>query len=115
MSPADDRTDAGQALHERGNNDGGETQLDAAELESQSSDAIGTEGQQDDSPQGPSPTIKEPPRTPTQRPVEGGGFEDEEFSDFQRPSSADGSLSIPDDLPSAQVRHLDLDLELFLS
>ena len=115
MSPAHDKTDAGQALHERGNDHGGETQLDAAELESQSSETIVTERQQDNSSQSPSPAIKEPPRTPAQRQVGGGGIEDEEFSDFQRPSSADGSLSIPDDLPSAQVRHLDLYLEVSLS
>ena len=103
MSVASDGTDEGQALRNGDIQDASElkAEQDAAELGSQVSEATAA-GAEENSPQQNS-TINVAPRTPAQRPASGGAIDEEEFSDFQRPSSADGSLSIPDDLPSVQV------------
>ena len=97
MSVADDRTDEGQAQLNGEHGSCPETQSDVAELE-----PVGSEAGASSIPS-QSPKAKELPSTPTQHPASGSPAEDEEFSEFQRPSSADGSLSIPDDLPSLPV------------
>lgn len=101
MSVASDETDEGQPLHHGIIDGGAEVEPDVAELGSQVSEAI--EAEADGAAQRPSPTAKGSPRTPTKSPAAEDTIDDEEFSEFQRPSSPDGSLSIPDDLPSVQV------------
>lgn len=99
MSIASDGTDEGQALQDGDfqNATEVEPEPDAVELGSPISEATGI-GRGNESPR-QSSTIKGASETP----VQPGDAIDEEFSDFQRPASADGSLSTPDDLPSIQV------------